>query len=78
MRPRPVGLTNECPLTEIVVTCARFGMPRTSAGRVLPFAARALRDLLGRHAGPEAAERVCLVMSGGTEGGLSPHVTVFE
>ena len=42
------------------------------------LAARALRDLLGRHAGPEAAERVCLVMSGGTEGGLSPHVTVFE
>ncbi|TXN64850.1 ring-opening amidohydrolase [Methylobacterium sp. WL6] len=42
------------------------------------LAARALRDLLRRHAGPEAAERVCLVMSGGTEGGLSPHVTVFE
>ncbi|TXN06493.1 ring-opening amidohydrolase, partial [Methylobacterium sp. WL122] len=42
------------------------------------LAARALRDLLRRHAGEAAAERVCLVMSGGTEGGLSPHLTVFE
>ena len=42
------------------------------------LAARSLRDWLRSHAGPEAAERVCLVMSGGTEGGLSPHVTVFE
>ena len=42
------------------------------------LAARALRDLLRRQAGAAAAERVCLVMSGGTEGGLSPHLTVFE
>ena len=34
------------------------------------LASRALHDLLGP--GP------CLVMSGGTEGGLSPHLTVFE
>ena len=34
------------------------------------LASRALRDLLG--AAP------CLVMSGGTEGGLSPHFLVFE
>ncbi len=42
------------------------------------LAARALRDLLTHHVGMEAAGKVCLVMSGGTEGGLSPHVTVFE
>ena len=42
------------------------------------LAARALRDALARHAGPEAAAAACLVMSGGTEGGLSPHFTVFE
>src|ERR1700760_1980316 len=34
------------------------------------LAARALHDVLG--AGP------CLVMSGGTEGGLSPHFLVLE
>ena len=42
------------------------------------LAARALKDVLARHAGPAVAEAACLVMSGGTEGGLSPHVTVFE
>src|SRR5206468_1587556 len=42
------------------------------------LSARALRDVVLRHAGEAAADRVCLVMSGGTEGGLSPHVTVFE
>lgn len=42
------------------------------------LAARSLHDLLVRHAGAEAAGRVCLVMSGGTEGALSPHLTVFE
>ena len=42
------------------------------------LAARALRDALARHAGPEVAEGACLVMSGGTEGGLAPHITVFE
>ena len=42
------------------------------------LAARSLRDWLRRHAGEAAAARVCLVMSGGTEGGLSPHFTVFE
>lgn len=40
------------------------------------FAVRALTDSL-RAAGADPAE-VCLVMSGGTEGGLSPHVVVFE
>ncbi|HTW29492.1 MAG TPA: ring-opening amidohydrolase [Acetobacteraceae bacterium] len=42
------------------------------------FAVRALADLLARHLGPEAAAQICLVMSGGTEGGLSPHFLVFE
>lgn len=42
------------------------------------LASRALRDALARHAGPEVADEACLVMSGGTEGGLAPHVTVFE
>ena len=42
------------------------------------LASRALRDLLVRHVGVAAANDVCLVMSGGTEGGLAPHITVFE
>ena len=42
------------------------------------LAARALQDLLARRAGPDVAGAACLVMSGGTEGGLSPHFTVFE
>ncbi len=40
------------------------------------FATRALRDALARHIG-EAARDVCYVMSGGTEGALSPHWLVF-
>ena len=42
------------------------------------LASRALRDLLAQHVGVAAANEVCLVMSGGTEGGLAPHITVFE
>ena len=34
------------------------------------LASRVLHDVMG--------DRPCLVMSGGTEGGLSPHLTVFE
>jgi len=34
--------------------------------------------LLRRHLPAEAADRVCLVMSGGTEGGMAPHWVVFE
>jgi len=34
--------------------------------------------LLWRHLPAEAADRVCLVMSGGTEGGMAPHWVVFE
>lgn len=42
------------------------------------LAARSLRDLLARHGTPGAVDAPCLVMSGGTEGGLAPHWTVFE
>jgi cyanuric acid amidohydrolase len=42
------------------------------------FASRALKDLLKRHLPPEQADAVCIVMSGGTEGALSPHIAVFE
>lgn len=42
------------------------------------LAARALRDCLRAHAGDEVAAQACIVMSGGTEGALAPHLTVFE
>ena len=42
------------------------------------FAAAALDRLFERHLSAEAAARICLVMSGGTEGGMAPHWTVFE
>ncbi|GLI24554.1 cyanuric acid amidohydrolase [Xanthobacter flavus] len=41
------------------------------------FAVAALQALLRSHLG-DAADEVCLVMSGGTEGGMSPHLLVFE
>lgn len=42
------------------------------------LAVRALAALLEETLGPERAAQVCLVMSGGTEGGMAPHWTVFE
>jgi cyanuric acid amidohydrolase len=42
------------------------------------FATLALKLLLQRYLAAEAVERICLVMSGGTEGGMAPHWTVFE
>ncbi len=42
------------------------------------LATRALMDCLRDHAGPAVAEAACLIMSGGTEGGLAPHWLVFE
>jgi cyanuric acid amidohydrolase len=42
------------------------------------FASRALKDLLRQHLPADEAEAVCIVMSGGTEGALSPHIVVFE
>ncbi|MEP9352803.1 ring-opening amidohydrolase [Xanthobacter sp. KR7-65] len=41
------------------------------------FAAKSLELMLRRHIGAAASE-VCLVMSGGTEGGMSPHFLVLE
>lgn len=42
------------------------------------FAVQALQSMLGRHIGAAEAAKVCLVMSGGTEGALAPHWLVFE
>ncbi|RAI45863.1 ring-opening amidohydrolase [Rhodoplanes roseus] len=42
------------------------------------FATQSLGLMLKQHMSAEAAHAVCLVMSGGTEGGMSPHWTVFE
>lgn len=42
------------------------------------FAVQSLKLALDRHMGVEAANKVCLVMSGGTEGGMTPHWIVFE
>jgi cyanuric acid amidohydrolase len=41
------------------------------------YATLALTLMLEKHLGPRARE-VCLVMSGGTEGAMAPHWTVFE
>src|SRR5262245_40670803 len=41
------------------------------------FASHVLRGLLERHIGARADD-VCLVMSGGTEGGMAPHWLVLE
>jgi cyanuric acid amidohydrolase len=42
------------------------------------FAVRALQDLLARSMSREAVGQIAMVMSGGTEGGLAPHMIVFE
>jgi cyanuric acid amidohydrolase len=42
------------------------------------FATHSLTLMLERHMPADKAREVCLVMSGGTEGGMSPHWTVFE
>src|SRR3954452_16385342 len=42
------------------------------------YAAFALKLMFERHLGADEAAKICLVMSGGTEGGMSPHWTVFE
>ena len=42
------------------------------------FAVEALRQALGRHLPRGGVDRVSLVMSGGTEGGLAPHWLVLE
>ena len=42
------------------------------------YAALALSLMFQRHLPPDQAAKICLVMSGGTEGGMAPHWTVFE
>lgn len=42
------------------------------------FATRALNDIFKRYLNEDQARQICLVMSGGTEGGMAPHWTVFE
>jgi len=42
------------------------------------FAASALTTMFRRHLPADAAAKICLVMSGGTEGAMAPHWTVFE
>lgn len=42
------------------------------------FATQSLTLMLERHLPSDIARMVCLVMSGGTEGGMAPHWTVFE
>jgi len=42
------------------------------------YAAFALTLLFQRHLARDDAAKICLVMSGGTEGGMAPHWTIFE
>jgi cyanuric acid amidohydrolase len=42
------------------------------------YASVALSLLFQRFMPPDQAAKICLVMSGGTEGGMAPHWTIFE
>src|SRR2546423_2532846 len=42
------------------------------------YATQSLLMMLGKFLPDDEARKVCLVMSGGTEGGMAPHWTVFE
>lgn len=42
------------------------------------YAALALNLMFQRHLSADQAAKICLVMSGGTEGGMAPHWAVFE
>src|SRR5712675_2223684 len=42
------------------------------------YAALALSQMFQHHLSADQAAKICLVMSGGTEGGMAPHWTVFE
>ncbi|HVZ50485.1 MAG TPA: ring-opening amidohydrolase, partial [Pseudolabrys sp.] len=42
------------------------------------FATSSLNQLFRRYLPTEEVDRICLVMSGGTEGGMAPHWVVFE
>jgi cyanuric acid amidohydrolase len=42
------------------------------------YATLSLSQFFMRHVAKEQAEQICFVMSGGTEGGMAPHWTIFE
>jgi cyanuric acid amidohydrolase len=42
------------------------------------YATLALSHFFARHIPKEKVDQICFVMSGGTEGGMAPHWTVFE
>jgi cyanuric acid amidohydrolase len=42
------------------------------------FATTALSHFFGQHLSEEETAKICFVMSGGTEGGMAPHWTIFE
>jgi cyanuric acid amidohydrolase len=42
------------------------------------FASVSLKDALRRHLPRERADAVCIIMSGGTEGAMAPHIVVME
>jgi cyanuric acid amidohydrolase len=42
------------------------------------FATLTLSQMFARYLPKEKAAQICLVMSGGTEGGMAPHWTIFE
>src|SRR5579885_568125 len=42
------------------------------------FAVSSLQQFFSAHIGTHAAQSICYVMSGGTEGGMAPHWVVFE
>lgn len=42
------------------------------------FAVQSLQSMLSGYLSLAEVQRICMVMSGGTEGALSPHLTVFE
>ncbi len=42
------------------------------------YATLALSQFFARHIPQEQVDRICFVMSGGTEGGMAPHWTIFQ
>src|SRR5258707_12502603 len=42
------------------------------------YATLALKTVFRRHLPASQADQICVVMSGGTEGGMAPHWIVFE
>jgi cyanuric acid amidohydrolase len=42
------------------------------------YATASLNQFFARHIPKDQADQICFVMSGGTEGGMAPHWTIFE